>query len=195
MKLLVLASASPRRKELLASVGIEVEVMPSDVPEEPLHGETPEEHVLRLARDKATEIAGRLGDGDERWVVAADTLVISGGKLLGKPVDEDDARSMLGRLSGCEHSVMTGYSIFNTRRGEVLSRAVETKVRFKGLSEEEIEGYVASGEPVDKAGAYAIQGLGGFMVESIDGSYSNVVGLPICQLVQDLEKEGALRLF
>ncbi len=195
MKLLVLASASPRRKELLASVGIEVEVMPSDVPEEPLNGETPEEHVLRLARDKAAEIAGRLRDGDERWVVGADTLVISGGELLGKPKDEDEARIMLNSLSGCEHSVMTGYSIFNTLRGEVASRVVETKVRFKDLSEDEIKGYVASGEPMDKAGAYAIQGLGAFMVESIIGSYSNVVGLPLCQLVQDLEEEGALSLF
>lgn len=195
MKLLVLASASPRRKELLASVGIEVDVMPSDVPEEPLRGETPEQHVLRLARDKASEIASRLGVGDERWVVAADTLVISGGKLLGKPADEDEAYIMLGQLSGCEHSVMTGYSIFNTVRGELVSRAVETMVRFKGLSEDEIKAYVASGEPMDKAGAYAIQGLGAFMVESINGSYSNVVGLPICQLVQDLEEVGALSLF
>lgn len=195
MSRLVLASASPRRKELLASVGIEVDVMPSDVPEEPLDGETPTQHVLRLALDKAAEIAGRLGDGDERWIVAADTLVISGGELLGKPIDKDDAKSMLRRLSGCDHSVITGYSVFNTLKGEIVSRAVQTNVCFKSLSEEEIEGYVASGEPMDKAGAYAIQGLGAFMVESIGGSYSNVVGLPLCQLVQDLEAVGAIRLF
>ena len=190
---IVLASASPRRSELLSRVGIEFEVIPSNIPEEPLHGETPSEHVMRLAFQKASEVAGMAGEG--RWVIGSDTVVIIDGEILGKPEDRADAMSMLKKLSGREHKVVTGYSILNISSGKEVKRAVETAVKFKDLADNEIEGYVDSGEPMDKAGAYAIQGLGSFMVEGIVGSYSNVVGLPVCQIVNDLERVGAIRLF
>ena len=190
---IVLASASPRRSELLSQVGITFEVIPSHIPEEPLDGETPAEHVTRLASQKASEVAGRVGA--DKWVIGSDTVVIVDGEILEKPVDESDAMFMLKKLSGREHKVITGYAIINSSGGEETKRAVETAVKFKELTDSEIEGYVDSGEPMDKAGAYAIQGLGSFMVEGIVGSYSNVVGLPVCQIVNDLEEVGAVRLF
>ena len=190
---IVLASASPRRSELLSQVGIEFEIIPSHIPEEPLDGETPAEHVMRLASQKASEVAGRVGDG--KWVIGSDTVVIIDGEILEKPEDHMDAIAMLKKLSGREHKVITGYAIINSSSGEEVKRAVETAVKFKELTDSEIEGYVDSGEPMDKAGAYAIQGLGSFMVEGIVGSYSNVVGLPVCQIVNDLEALGAVKLF
>lgn len=191
---LVLASASPRRRELLEQVGLVFEVIPSNVPEEPIHGETPEEHVVRLSVEKAREVARRY-DNEERWIIGSDTIVLSDGKVLGKPQDDKEAARMLSMLSGRKHRVITGYCILNTLTGAEIKRSVETKVIFKKLKNEEIIGYVESGEPMDKAGAYAIQGLGSFMVEGIEGSYSNVVGLPVCQIVDDLEMAGAVRLF
>ena len=190
---IVLASASPRRSELLSQVGIEFEINPSNIPEEPLDGETPAEHVMRLASQKASEVAGRVGTG--KWVIGSDTVVIIDDEILEKPEDHPDAIAMLKKLSGREHKVITGYSIINSSSGEEVKRAVETAVKFKELTDSEIEGYVDSGEPMDKAGAYAIQGLGSFMVEGIVGSYSNVVGLPVCQIVNDLEALGAAKLF
>ncbi|MDT8318545.1 MAG: Maf family protein, partial [bacterium] len=133
--------------------------------------------------------------GCDRWVIGSDTVVIIDAEILGKPLDESDAIGMLRKLSGREHKVITGYSIINSSSGEEIKRAVETAVKFKKLTDDEIKGYVNSGEPMDKAGAYAIQGLGSFMVEGIIGSYSNVVGLPVCQIVNDLEEVGAIRLF
>ena len=190
---IVLASASPRRSELLSQVGIEFEVVPSNIPEEPLDGETPDEHVMRLSFEKASEVAGKVGTG--KWVIGSDTVVIIDDEILGKPEDRADAISMLKKLSGREHKVITGYSIINSSSGKEIKKAVETAVKFKTLAEDEIKGYVDSGEPMDKAGAYAIQGLGSFMVEGIIGSYSNVVGLPVCQIVADLEGVGAVKLF
>ena len=190
---IVLASASPRRSELLSQVGIEFEVIPSNIPEEPLDGETPSEHVIRLAFQKASEVLRRVGDG--KWVIGSDTVVIIDDEILGKPEDRADARRMLKKLSGREHRVITGYSIINSSSLSEVKKAVETVVKFKRLTDDEIKGYVDSGEPMDKAGAYAIQGLGSFMVEGIVGSYSNVVGLPVCQIVNDLEEVGAIKLF
>ena len=190
---IVLASAAPRRSELLSQVGIDFEVIPSNIPEEPLDGETPSEHVIRLAFQKASEVAGRVGDG--KWVIGSDTVVIIDDEILGKPEDEIDARRMLKKLSGREHRVITGYSIINSSSGTDIKKSVDTAVKFKPLTDDEIKGYVDSGEPMDKAGAYAIQGLGSFMVEGIIGSYSNVVGLPVCQIVNDLEALGAVKLF
>ncbi|MBE9504047.1 MAG: septum formation inhibitor Maf [Proteobacteria bacterium] len=195
MENIILASASPRRQELLSSVGIKFRVEPSNVDEEPIFDESPQEHVSRLASAKAKEVAGRVKQGDEVWVLGADTIVIIDGELLGKPEGRVEALHMLKKLSGRMHKVITGYSIYNPSRDEEIKRAVETTVKFKDLTDDEITGYVASGEPMDKAGAYAIQGLGAFMVEEIKGSYSNVVGLPICQVVNDLEEAGAVRLF
>ena len=195
MQNIILASASPRRQELLSSVGIKFRVEASNVDEEPIIDESPQEHVLRLASAKAREVAGRVKQSDEVWVLGADTIVIIDGELLGKPEGRVDALHMLKKLSGRTHKVSTGYSIFNPSRDEEIKRAVETTVKFKALTDDEITRYVASGEPMDKAGAYAIQGLGAFMVEEIKGSYSNVVGLPLCQVVNDLEEAGAVRLF
>ena len=195
MEKIVLASASPRRQELLSSVGIRFTVEPSNVDEEPIVDESPQEHVSRLASAKAREVAGRVNQTDEVWVLGADTIVIIDGELLGKPEGRVEALHMLKKLSGRTHKVITGYSIYNPSKDEEIKRAVETTVKFKDLTDDEITGYVASGEPMDKAGAYAIQGLGAFMVEEIKGSYSNVVGLPICQVVNDLEEAGAVRLF
>lgn len=195
---IVLASASPRRSELLSQVGIEFEIIPSHIPEEPLDGETPAEHVMRLASQKASDVAGRVAAGrvgTAKWVIGSDTVVIIDGEILEKPEDHMDAIGMLKKLSGRDHKVITGYAIINSSSGEEVKRAVETAVKFKRLTDEEIEGYVHSGEPMDKAGAYAIQGLGSFMVEGIVGSYSNVVGLPVCQIVNDLEALGAVKLF
>lgn len=195
MSKLVLASASPRRRELLEQVGLKFEIIPSHVPEVPVHGETPEEHVIRLSVDKAMEVARKFSRHDDRWIIGSDTIVLLDGKVLGKPEDDKEAVRMLNMLSGRQHRVITGYCILSTLTGAEIKRSVETAVSFKKLKNEEIIGYIESGEPMDKAGAYAIQGLGSFMVESIEGSYSNVVGLPVCQIINDLEMAGAIKLF
>jgi len=185
---LILASASPRRAELLAAAGFEFEVRVTSVDETPRVGESPREYVVRVARDKslaaAREEEGRLkaappGGHDQSVVIigADTTVVVEEEEILGKPVDDDDALRMLMRLSGRAHEVLTGLCI---RSGTDERSAVEsTAVWFKPLTDQEIAWYVASGEGRDKAGAYAIQGLGSRFIPRIDGSYSNVVGLPI----------------
>lgn len=191
---IVLASASPRRRELLERVGIPFRVVPSEIPEDELPGESPEEHVLRLSRDKAREVAGR-ADIPGRWFIGSDTIVLRDGCILGKPADEAEAAAMLRSLSGREHRVLSGYAVHDRETGMTTADVVATRVRFKALTAAEIAGYIATGEPMDKAGAYAIQGIGVFMVEAIDGSYTNVVGLPLCEVIAVLEKLGAVRLF
>lgn len=186
---IVLASASPRRLELLASAGVEFDVFASAIPEEPFPGESPTDHVARLAKDKALFAAGQI---DGRWFIGADTIVVCDGEIMGKPVDEADAVRMLKKLSGIGHSVITGYAIYDKARDAFVSRAVTTRVFFKRLRDDEIAAYVATGCPMDKAGAYAIQGGAASMVERIDGSYTNVVGLPLCEVVEDLRTFGAL---
>jgi len=191
---IVLASASPRRRELLQSVGISFDVVPSQAPEEVLPGETPEEHVIRLSKDKAREVADR-PEVPGRWFVGSDTIVLRDDAILGKPEDAEDAALMLRSLSGRSHRVLSGYAVFDRRSGSTVAGVVSTVVRFKELTAEEIAGYIATGEPLDKAGAYAIQGIGAFMVLAIEGSYTNVVGLPLCEVVEVLERLGAVRLF
>ncbi|CAG0982385.1 dTTP/UTP pyrophosphatase [Geobacteraceae bacterium] len=186
---IVLASASPRRLELLASAGVEFDVFASDIPEEPIPGEGPADFSVRLAKDKAVATAARV---EGRWFIGADTIVVCAGEIMGKPVDETDATRMLKKLSGVPHEVITGYAIYDKERDGLLCKAVVTKVFFKGLRDDEISAYVATGCPMDKAGAYAIQGGAAYMVERIDGSYTNVVGLPLCEVVEDLRKLGAL---
>ncbi len=186
---IVLASASPRRLELLASAGVEFDVFASDIPEELLPSELPADFVVRLARDKAVATAARV---EGRWFVGADTIVVCDGEIMGKPADEADAVRMLKKLSGVPHEVITGYAIYDKGRDGHLCKAVVTKVFFKPLRDEEIGAYVATGCPMDKAGAYAIQGGAAYMVERIDGSYTNVVGLPLCEVVEDLRVLGAL---
>lgn len=175
MNFVVLASASPRRADLLRAAGIPFEVIVADVDEALLSGEAPEAYVTRLARDKAAAVATRARG---RRVLAADTAVVIDEHILGKPADAADARRMLGLLSGRTHQVMTGVCLDS----EV--RLATTAVEFAPLSPDEIDQYVASGEPMDKAGAYAIQGLASRFVTRIDGSYSNVVGLPVALVYQ-----------
>jgi len=191
---IVLASASPRRRELLAQVGINVLVMPSDTEETLRDGETPEEHVVRLSRAKALEVAGRR-TMTGRWYIGSDTVVVCDHTVLGKPADAAEARHMLRNLSGRSHRVISGYAVHDRRRGQTISAAVTTTVFFKELTDQEIRGYIATGEPFDKAGAYAIQGIGSFMVPRIEGSYTNVVGMPLCEVISALEELGALSLF
>ena len=175
---LVLASASPRRRELLALLGLPYEIAPADV-DESLHDHLPPaERARRLAEEKACAVSRRR---PEALVIGADTLVALDPHVLGKPRDEEEARSMLALLSGCAHEVLTGLAL--AVRGEpVCGDVVATEVRFRSLSHAEIDAYVATGEPMDKAGAYAIQGRGAILIEGIRGDYPNVVGLPLTRL-------------
>jgi septum formation protein len=184
---LILASASPRRRELLASIGLEFEVLPSNVPEVHREGEAPEEYVARLSRDKAEALAKA---HPSRWVIAADTTVLLGDQLLEKPVDAADAARMLGAIAGRTHIVYTGVTVENAERDYRETRVAESEVRMLPLSAEEIEWYVRTGEPLDKAGAYAVQGIGAMFIESIHGSYTNVVGLPLATLFLMLRRAG-----
>ncbi|WP_018174540.1 MULTISPECIES: nucleoside triphosphate pyrophosphatase [unclassified Thioalkalivibrio] len=178
---LLLASASPRRRELLEQVQLVFEVAPMDVDETPLPGESPEALVERLAIAKAEAALERGIPG--QWVLAADTVVALGDEALGKPVDFADAESMLQRLSGGEHRVVSGMAL--CRPGESMRACtVTTRVRMRPLTPSDIERYWATGEPLGKAGAYAIQGRGAAFVEWIAGSYTNVVGLPLFELEQ-----------
>jgi len=139
-------------------------------------------------------VAGR-PDVAGRWFIGSDTVVVRDDCILGKPADAAAAAAMLRSLSGRSHEVVSGYAVFDRNRGRTLSGAVVTRVWFKALTEQEIAGYLATGEPFDKAGAYAIQGLGAFMVPRIEGSYPNVVGLPLCEVIAALEELGAVNLF
>ena len=186
---IILASASPRRAELLESAGIRFEVVPGHIDETPFPAEQPIEHVLRLAAEKAREVAGR-EHGD--FFIGADTIVLCDGEIMGKPCDKSDAVRMLRKLSGVAHSVITGYAVYARCDGFLHTSAVETTVFFKTLREAEINDYIATGCPMDKAGAYAIQGGAAHMVERIEGSYTNVVGLPLCEVVETLRLMGAI---
>ncbi|MCU1327862.1 MAG: maf protein [Bryobacterales bacterium] len=171
--MLVLASQSPRRAELLSAARFDFVVRVADIDETLRPGELPEQYSLRLAREKAAAVHASAEDS----VLGADTIVLLNGEVMGKPRDASDAARMLAALSGQRHEVITGVCL---RRGaRLLTEAVTTAVWFSPLSEAEIAWYVASGEPMDKAGAYAIQGLASRFIERIDGSYSNVVGLPV----------------
>ena len=181
---LVLASASPRRRALLAGLGLSFEAIAPGVDETVHEGETPLTYVLRVAREKAAAGARR---SPGALVLAADTAVVLGGLILGKPASVDDARRMVRALSGRRHSVMTGVALDGSARA---SAVVETAVWFRELTEGEISWYAASGEPLDKAGAYAIQGAGGMLVQRIEGSASNVVGLPLAETVELLQRAG-----
>jgi septum formation protein len=182
---LILASQSPRRLELLRQITDQFEVVPSSVEEKLDPGLRPEENAKLLARAKAESVAKNYPDS---WVIGADTLVALHQEILEKPVDAPDALRMLSRLSGKEHRVMTGICVVSP--GKTLDKSVTSKVRFKSLTAEEISNYVLTGEPMDKAGAYAIQGKGSFMVRDFSGSKSNIIGLPIDELKILLIKTG-----
>lgn len=187
---LILASQSPRRKDLLEQAGIAFEVIPGNFEEESVPLDEPASYARVLAVEKAKQIAGRYSGS---WVIGADTIVCIDDAVLGKPCSRQDARSMLKRLSGRTHQVVTGYALINDARRKIFADAVRTDVRFKTLSVEEIEWYIRTSEPFDKAGGYAIQGLGTFLVKEIRGSYTNVVGLPVCEVIELLHREGVVR--
>ena len=189
---LILASASPRRQEMLSSTGIEFEVIPSGVEEIFLRGESPGEHVNRLARMKARKVAEQHRG---RWVLAADTIVVIDGRVLGKPQDREEAKEMLRLLNNRVHRVITGYCLLRVPSRRSREGRVVTRVRFKALSSKEIRWYLDTGEPFDKAGGYAIQGKAAFMVKEINGSYTNVVGLPLTEVVEALQELRAVDLF
>ncbi len=186
--LIVLASASPRRSELLELAGISFRTAPADIPEEPLPGEEAVPHALRLAEEKARTAASREKTG--RFFIGADTIVVLDGRIMGKPTDDRDAYRMLADLSGKTHQVVTAYAVFDCQSGSCVTEAVQTGVVFKQLSDHEIRAYVSTGCPLDKAGAYAIQGGAAHFVREIHGSYTNVVGLPTCELIETLHTLG-----
>jgi septum formation protein len=171
---LILASASPRRRELLGGLGLRFTVRAADIDETPRPGEDPAATVLRLARQKA---AAEAHPGE--LVLAADTVVVIDGELLGKPRDPEDARAMLARIAGREHTVLTGVALVEPDRDRRVSEVASSRVRMAPLTSDRIASYVATGEPLDKAGSYAVQGIGALFVEEIFGNYTNVVGLPL----------------
>lgn len=184
----VLASASPRRQELLARLGLRFRVVPSPVEEPPVEAR-PEDGVRRSAVFKARAVAER---EPSSWVLAADTIVVLGGLIFGKPGSREEAARMLRSLSGRSHSVFTAVCLMHFRRGFRYVETVQSRVEFRELSEAEIAAYVRTEEPMDKAGAYGIQGLGGAFVKAVYGSYTNVVGLPLAETVAVLQKYGVI---
>jgi septum formation protein len=173
----------------LSQLGFDFDVIPSRVEEESDQNEVPQERVIRLAEVKAADVGGQY---PSQWVIAADTVVFIDGSILGKPKDSQEALDMLNRLSGREHSVLSGFAVRHFEKDKGAHQAVETAVKMKPLTTAEMKWYVNTGEPFDKAGGYAIQGIGSFMIESIRGSYTNVVGLPLCELVEALNALGAI---
>jgi septum formation protein len=186
----VLASSSPRRRELLNLIGIAHEVRPANLDESMRPRETPRRHAERLARDKASAVAMRDPD---LITIAADTIVVINRKVLGKPADKEEAARMLAMLSGKEHTVISAVAV---SRGKKLRSAIEeVKVKFRRLREEEIDAYIATGEPMDKAGAYGIQGFGATIVERVEGDYFAVMGLPLVRLIGLMRDVGVVYQF
>jgi septum formation protein len=192
--MLILASASPRRQELLRNAGIEFRVQATDIPEVPQLGESSRSCAERLAREKAEGIAGQC---PEDFVLGADTIVVVDNQMLGKPTDATDAARMLRTLSGRAHQVTTGVCLIGPAAANQISfvdvRSETTLVEMSSVSDADIQRYVASGEPMDKAGAYAIQGLASRWITRIEGDYSNVVGLPVALVFRMLREHGAVR--
>ncbi len=184
---LILASASPRRRELLEQAGVVFTVIPSNAAEDILVGEAPAEYALRVAGAKAQEVAQ---NHPGHWVLGADTIVITAEQILGKPRDRADATRMLCLLSGQTHQVRTAFVLIAATGQEYTRQIVATTVTFKSLSNEQIHSYLDTGEPCDKAGAYAVQGLGAALVEKVEGSYTNVVGLPLDEVLASLHAAG-----
>jgi len=186
---LVLASNSPRRSALLNQAGLAFAVVPSSVDESQVTASLPESRARLLAEAKAQEVSLRY---PRSWVIGADTMVVIGNNVLGKPRTADEARYMLRSLSGKTHRVLTGYCICCHAAKQAFSDTVETKVLFKTLTEGEIDWYIDTAEPFDKAGGYGAQGLGTFLIKRLEGSYTSVVGLPVCEVVDYLVKKGVV---
>ena len=187
MKKIILASQSPRRKDLLSQIGLKFEVDPSNYQEDMSLKMDPKELAEYLSLGKAKDVAQRHKDS---IIIAGDTFCVLDKEVLGKPKTKENAKAMLQKLSGRTHSIITGFAIIDTETKKQISKSVETKVYFRNISEKEIDTYIDSGEPMDFAGAYAIQHLGGLFVEKIDGDYFNIVGLPILPLTIELKNFG-----
>lgn len=185
----ILASASPRRKELLRSMGLKLKIIPAHVDETHINGESPQTHVRRLSIDKATVIADQ---HPKALVLGADTIVVIDGLILGKPKNKSQARAMLERLSNRQHTVFTGFTIVSAGFGISKTKVVRSAVRFKKISPEEMDWYVNCDEPYDKAGGYAVQGKGAYFIKAIRGSYTNVIGLPLCEVLEELKQIDAV---
>jgi septum formation protein len=195
---LVLGSKSPRRREMLQTLGIPFRVVPADVDERILTAERPAPYLERIIADKYRSAAMASGDMDLGALLVADTIVLLDGEILGKPAGVDDAERMLSRLSGRAHEVWTRFAVGCPVGGQgqvTHAETVSSMVWFRRLDADQISGYAKSGEGLDKAGAYAVQGLGSFAVSRIEGSYSNVVGLPVCEVVTALGRTGLLGRF
>lgn len=188
---LILASNSPRRRHLLEQAGLTFSVIPSNFDETAVAMTDPKSYVAALAESKALDISQK---HPADWVIGADTIVLIDGNILGKPGSGAAAGEMLRRLSGKTHQVLTGYCICCREKNRLFAETVKTDVRFKKLRGAEIDWYVRTGEPFDKAGAYGIQGIGSFLVKSINGSYTNVVGLPVCEVMEVLIREKVMVL-
>ena len=186
---IILASRSPRRRYLLKQAGVHFVVMPATFDESTAPVLSPCDTVQLLAKEKAMEIAGQNPDS---WVIGADTIVVIDGQILGKPASASSAREMLIRLSGRTHQVLTAFSLVHMSQNRVIHQVVSTDVLFKPLSNAEIDWYIRTGEPFDKAGSYGLQGIGAFMVQAVYGSYTNVIGLPVCELMNALFRENII---
>ena len=186
---IVLASESTRRVDILRTLGISFSIIPPDIDETKMKDETPQEFVARISYEKAKKVGLHFPD---KWVIAADTIVVLKGKVLGKPKNERDAFNMLRALRGKWHKVITGYCVLNLLKNIVYRDIVETKVFVRHMTDDEITRYIKTSEPMGKAGSYAVQGKGGYMVKEIKGSYTNVVGLPICEIAEALLSLGVL---
>ncbi len=189
MKELVLASESPRRKRFLHELGLSFIVCPAEIDELPAAGEGADEYVLRMARQKAEQAGLKYPSA---WILSADTIVTIDNELLGKPSSPEEAVAMLMRLSGRTHEVQTGYCLMSRIEETCILDSRKTAVRFAPFAEDLARAYVLTGEPMDKAGSYGIQGRGGLLVEAVNGSYSNVVGLPMAEIILLLQKKGVI---
>jgi septum formation protein len=187
MKKIILASQSPRRRDLLKQIGLEFEIDPSNYEEDMSLEMEPNKLAEHLSLGKAEDVAQRHKDS---IIISADTIVAVDNEVFGKPKTPEKAKYMLQKLSGRAHSVITGFTVIDTQTNKQISKSVETKVYFKNIPQEEMDAYIASGEPLDKGGGYAIQGLAALFVEKIDGDYFNIVGLPILVLTTELKNFG-----
>lgn len=188
---IVLASASARRSQLLDQIGVQHACVAADIDESPRAGESPSDYVSRLAREKAEAVVRLQGGCAQRPVLGADTTVVLGGRIYGKPVDEDDCVAMLGALAGRTHDVLTAIALWHD--GRLHQGLSTTRVSFRPIEADECRRYWASGEPAGKAGAYAIQGFGAVFVTRVDGSFSGVMGLPLCETALLLDGAGVRR--
>jgi septum formation protein len=183
----ILASSSPRRQELLKKIGLDFKVIPSDIDEKPIEGESPLDHAIRLSREKTLAVSL---ENPGAWVLGADTIVVIDEEILGKPRTPEEAKAMLLRLSGRRHKVITGFSIAKGRAESIVSGSVESFVVFRKVAEDEANWYVKSREPYDKSGGYAVQGKSALFIREVHGSYTNVIGLPVCEVVEALKDAG-----